>query len=68
VCVTIYHITPPFCKSLPLGLFASPYYHLSCCSRLLPFPTALFIRLAYKVALGDLGALGRSLEVYKENI
>jgi hypothetical protein len=66
--VTVRHITPPFCKSLPLGLSPSPYYHPSCRSRLLPFPTALSIRLACVAVLGDLGVLGGSLEAYEENI
>jgi hypothetical protein len=66
--MTVCHITPPFCKSLSLGLSPSPYYYLSYRSRLLPFPTALSIRLACVAVLGDLGVLGKSLEAYKENI
>jgi hypothetical protein len=66
--VTVYHITPPFCRSLPLGLSPSPYYYLSCRSRLLPFPITLSIRSAYKAALGVLGVLGRSPKAYKESI
>jgi hypothetical protein len=49
-------------------LSPSPYYHLSCRSRLLPFPTALSIRLACEAALGVLGVLGRSPEAYRESI
>jgi hypothetical protein len=66
--MTVCHITPPFCKSLPLGLSPSPYYHLSCRSRLLPFPTALSTCLACEAALGVLDVLGRSPKAYKENI
>jgi hypothetical protein len=66
--VTVRHITSPFCRSLPSGLSPSPYYHLSCCSRLLPFPTALSIRSACEAALGVLGVLGGSPEAYGESI
>jgi hypothetical protein len=66
--ITVCYITPPFCRSLPLGLSPSPYYYLSCRSRLLPFPIVLSIRLACKAALGVLDVLGRSLKAYKESI
>jgi hypothetical protein len=66
--VTVCHITLPFCRSLPLGLSPSPYYYLSYRSRLLPFPTALSIRLACEAALGVLGVLSRSPKAYKKSI
>ena len=66
--VMVCHITLPFCRSLPLGLSPSPYYHLSCRSRLLPFLTVLSIRLACKAALGVLGVLGGSPEAYGKSI
>jgi hypothetical protein len=49
-------------------LSLSPYYHLSCCSRLLPFPITLFIRLACKAALGVLSVLSKSPKAYKKSI
>ena len=66
--ITVCYITPPFCKSLPLGLSLSPYYYLSCCSRLLIFPITLSIRSAYEAALGVLGILSKSPKAYKKSI
>ena len=66
--MTICYITLLFYKSLSLGLFTSLYYYLGCCSRLLLFPTILFIRLACEAALRDLGVLGKSPKAYKKSI
>ena len=68
MCITICYITLSFCKSLLLGLFTSLYYYLSYYNCLFLFLITLFICLAYKVALRDLGVLGKSLKACKKNI